>query len=105
MEVPATSEFGGTNGVRFSRFTYAAPVAMNTIRTTVLMATSSVLVSADSLMPITSSAVTRSTMTAAGMLSGGMDCRIAFRLHRLHEMSLQRIDFAVELVEQILGLH
>src|SRR5436190_21229344 len=68
---PNEPEFGGTNGVRFSRFTYAAPVAMDTIRTIVLMATSSVLVSADSLMPITSSVVTRSTMTAAGMLSGG----------------------------------
>src|SRR4051812_50051660 len=62
------------NGVRFARLTYDAPATTNTMRTTVLIATSSVLVSADCLMPITSSPATTRTISAAGRLnrpSGG----------------------------------
>src|SRR5258708_1211182 len=58
------------NGVRFAGFTYDAPAMMNTTSTTDLTSTSTVLMSADSLMPITRSAATSRTMNAAGRLAG-----------------------------------
>src|SRR3954468_4048046 len=71
---PNAPRFGGMNGVRFARFTYDAPATTNTTSTTDLIATSNVFVSADCLMPITSSEATTRTMSAAGRLnrpSGG----------------------------------
>ena len=58
------------NGVRFSIRTYDAPATMKTTSTAALMMTSAVFVSADSLMPITSSVVTTSTIAAAGRFDG-----------------------------------
>ncbi len=69
---PNDPAFGGMNGVRFSRFTYAAPATTNTTSTIALMPTSSVLVSADCLMPMMSRPATTSTMTAAGRLNTGV---------------------------------
>src|SRR5262245_59265806 len=64
--------FGGTNGVRLARFTYDAQATTNTTSTTAFTVTSTVLVSADSLTPITRSAATSSTIAAAGRLNGGL---------------------------------
>src|SRR5579871_928879 len=65
---PNAPVFGGTNGVRFARFTYTAPAATNTTSTATLITTSTVFAFADSLMPTMSSADTSKTMTKAGAL-------------------------------------
>src|SRR5581483_11124343 len=70
---PNAPVFGGTNGVRLARFTYAAPATTNTTSTATLMTTRTVFVFADSLMPTTSSAETSRTMTAAGALKPAAD--------------------------------
>jgi hypothetical protein len=56
------------NGCQFAVFTYAAPKAMNSSTTATLIITMVALALADSRIPTTSSAVTRSAIRVAGTL-------------------------------------
>jgi hypothetical protein len=58
------------NGVRFECCTYRAPATTNTMSTIPFTSTSAVFASADSLMPMSSSSITRPTTSIAGRLNG-----------------------------------
>src|SRR6266705_2542265 len=60
---------GGMNGCQLAGFTECAANAMNSTTTASLMKTITLLVVADSLMPMTSSVVTRAMITTAGRLN------------------------------------
>src|SRR6266571_181203 len=61
---------GGMNGCQLAGFTACAANAMNSTTTASLMKTITLLVVADSLMPMTSSVVTRAMITTADSAHG-----------------------------------
>ncbi len=65
---PRSPVFGGMKGCQLAGFTACAAATMNSRTTATLMNTMTLLTFADSLIPITSSVVTKAIMMTAGRL-------------------------------------